>query len=676
VGFDFVEGREGLGDRPRKFGRAFAAHAFVAQGGLGRCVRNGAGHAVVVPIEQIARGAGAFIERVGILHEGGIFWILREMFHGAIFGKARWSMQETAAKVVVMTTTYRNSFIGIAAYLMAVAALVAGIWWYGYGAGLAQLGKRAESDLALAANGLVGELERFRELAVLMADHPLVYAALETRNDEEAVTPVLQEIADKTGAIEIALVDASGKVLAATLGADESPLKGRAHFERALDGALGIDHLLRAGTGERIFVFAAPVFADDGPVVGAIVVSAGVEAVEVAWRAGAPVLFFTDGADMVFVASRSEMVLTSVKSGNFIDYDQRRVHGFDIWRVDGGRYLPRHALHLTQDLPVIAMRGEIMIDTAPARQLALLQAAAAGALCLAFGAFGFLATQRRRTLSEANAKLESRVKSRTAQLLEANTDLRREVAERRAAETSLKKAQADLVQAGKLSALGQMSAGISHELNQPLMAIQSFAENGVGFLERGKTEVAAQNLGRISELAHRMGRIIKNLRAFSRQEVEPFTDVDLGKVVDAMLELLEPKIAEAGIAVHWARGAQVIVRGGEVRLQQVLLNLASNAIDAMERSPQKILTIDVGRVGDKVVVSVSDTGPGIKEPEKIFDPFYSTKAVGAGEGMGLGLSISYGLVQSFGGAIRGRNLDEGGAIFTVELIPSAMEPRL
>jgi two-component system C4-dicarboxylate transport sensor histidine kinase DctB len=645
------------------------------------------------------------------------------MFHGAIFGKARWSMQETAAKVVVMTATYRNSFIGIAAYLMAVAALVAGIWWYGYGAGLAQLGKRAESDLALAANGLVGELERFRELAVLMADHPLVYAALETRNDEEAVTPVLQEIADKTGAIEIALVDASGKVLAATLGADESPLKGRAHFERALDGALGIDHLLRAGTGERIFVFAAPVFADDGPVVGAIVVSAGVEAVEVAWRAGAPVLFFTDGADMVFVASRSEMVLTSVKSGNFIDYDQRRVHGFDIWRVDGGRYLPRHALHLTQDLPVIAMRGEIMIDTAPARQLALLQAAAAGALCLAFGAFGFLATQRRRTLSEANAKLESRVKSRTAQLLEANTDLRREVAERRAAETSLKKAQADLVQAGKLSALGQMSAGISHELNQPLMAIQSFAENGVGFLERGKTEVAAQNLGRISELAHRMGRIIKNLRAFSRQEVEPFTDVDLGKVVDAMLELLEPKIAEAGIAVHWARGAQVIVRGGEVRLQQVLLNLASNAIDAMlelleskiaeagiavhwargaqvivrggevrlqqvllnlasnaidamERSPQKILTIDVGRVGDKVVVSVSDTGPGIKEPEKIFDPFYSTKAVGAGEGMGLGLSISYGLVQSFGGAIRGRNLDEGGAIFTVELIPSAMEPRL
>ena len=110
---------------------------------------------------------------------------------------------------------------------------------------------------------------------------------------------------------------------------------------------------------------------------------------------------------------------------------------------------------------------------------------------------------------------------------------------------------------------------------------------------------------------------------------------------------------------------------GEVRLQQVILNLATNAIDAMEASDPKILSLNVTRGAGKVVVAVRDTGPGITEPEKIFDPFYSTKAVGAAEGMGLGLSISYGLVQSFGGAIRGRNDPEGGAVFTVELIPAA-----
>ena len=235
------------------------------------------------------------------------------------------------------------------------------------------------------------------------------------------------------------------------------------------------------------------------------------------------------------------------------------------------------------------------------------------------------------------------------------------------------KAQADLVQAGKLSALGQMSAGISHELNQPLMAIQSFAENGQSFMERDRPDMAAKNLGKISELAHRMGRIIRNLRAFARQESDPLGDVDVGRVVDTVLELLGPKIAEAQVDVRWDGADGVIVRGGDVRLQQVVLNLASNGIDAMELSDPRVLTITVAADATRVTLSVRDTGPGITELEKIFDPFYSTKAIGAAEGMGLGLSISYGLVQSFGGVIRGRNHDAGGAIFTVELIPAAAD---
>ncbi len=582
-------------------------------------------------------------------------------------------MQDAAAKVVAMTGPYRNRLIGISTYLLAVATFVAGVWWYGYGAALDQLDKRAQSDLALASDGLRGELARFRELAVLSADHPLVVGVLNGRGSVDAVTPVLQEIADKTGALDLALVDAQGRTLAASLGADRSPQRGVAHFERAMDGALGVAHMLRAGTGLREFVFAAPVFARDGRVLGALRVSTGVEAVEATWRGGAPVLFFTDADGIVFVASRSEMVLTDQDDPSFVTYTPRKVHGYAVWQVDGGRYLPRRALHLTKELPVIEMRGQILVDLAPARQLAFLQAAAAGALCLAFGAMLFLATQRRRTLSEANARLETRVRDRTAQLQAANTDLRREVVERRAAEARLTKAQAELVQAGKLSALGQMSAGISHELNQPLMAIQSFAENGVGFLERGRIETASNNLARISELAHRMGRIIRNLRAFSRQESEPFTDVDVGRVIDTVLELLAPKIAQNDVDVQWTPPQGVIVRAGDVRLQQVVLNLASNAIDAMALSDQRQLSIAVRRSADKVLVSVKDTGPGIEQPEKIFEPFYTTKAVGAAEGMGLGLSISYGLVQSFGGAIQGRNDPQGGAVFTVELIPSVQE---
>ena len=570
-----------------------------------------------------------------------------------------------------MTRAYRNSLIGSAAYLLAVSLFVTGVWWVGFGAALDQLSRRATSDLALASDSLAAELKRFRELAVLTADRPEVTAALQDADMVAALRPVLQEIADKTGALDIRLVGLDGVQLAGVQAGVANSHAGEAYFERAMDGALGTAHLMPSQAGPRRFIFAAPVFSAAGPVMGALVVSAGVEAVEGAWRGARPALFFTDTDGMIFVSNRSELVMRSRKAGDFIQYTARERSGYDLWTVDAGRYLPRRALHLTKELPAIDMRGEILVDLAPARQLAALQATVAAALCLAFGAWLFFATQRRATLAQANACLESRVQDRTAQLSRANAELTREVAERRAAETRLTKAQADLVQAGKLSALGQLSAGISHELNQPLMAIQTFAENGVGFLDRDRPEVAAKNLRKISELSHRMARIIKNLRAFSRQESEPFTDVDVGRVIDVVLELLAPKIADAGVAVRWTPQQAVIVRAGEVRLQQVILNLATNAIDAMEASDPKILSLNVTRGAGKVVVAVRDTGPGITEPEKIFDPFYSTKAVGAAEGMGLGLSISYGLVQSFGGAIRGRNDPEGGAVFTVELIPAA-----
>lgn len=560
---------------------------------------------------------------------------------------------------------------GIVAYLVSVALFVVGVWWYGYIAALGQLDRRAQSDLALAADSLSAELRRYRELAVLTADRPQLAAVFTGSGALETVRPILQQISDKTGALDIVLLDTKGLPLVGTQGAPAFGHAGAPYFERAMDGALGVDHPVRNGV--RTFVFAAPLFSKFGPVIGAVLVYAGVEGVERAWRGARPVVFFTDKKGVVFVSNRSELVLRPRAQGDFLNYTTSEIRGMEVWQIAGSRYVPHRAVHRTQDLPVISMQGEVLLDIAPARQIAFLQAAAASALCLAFGALLFLAMQRRHTLAESNAKLEHRVQDRTAQLSSANLSLRREVEVRRAAELRLNKVQSDLVQAGKLSALGQMSAGISHELNQPLMAIQSFAENGRSFLDRNRFDMVAKNLGKISDLAHRMDRIIRNLRAFARQESEPLGNVDIGRVVDTVLELLGPKILQAKVLVLWVRPDSIIVRGGDVRLQQVVLNLISNGIDAMELSDPSVLTIEVIPESDCVTLAVRDTGPGITEPEKIFEPFYTTKAIGAAEGMGLGLSISYGLVQSFGGMIRGRNHEAGGAIFTVELIPSVVD---
>ena len=548
-------------------------------------------------------------------------------------------------------------------FLALVMALALAVQHWGYRAALTDMSRRGAADLALASDRLTGELQRYRQLSVLTARHPYLAPRL-AGPDAGRAEALLRQTADMTGALDIVLLDTEGREIAAAGRVTRRRDAGTPWFERAMDGALGVAHLSSRRYGRRVFFFAAPIFSPDGPVIGAVLVITDVEAIEASWRGDRPALFFTDDADRVFVSNRSELVGRS-DLGLVSRY---HTAGHEIWRMRAGPYLPERGLHLTQPLPVIGLRGEALLDTAPARRIALLQAAAAAALCLAFGALLFLATVRRRTLARANARLEERVARRTVALQAVNANLQREVAERAAAEARLRRAQADLVQAGKLSALGQMSAGISHELNQPLMAIRSFAENAETFLARGNPEAAGRNLGRISELARRMGRIIRNLRAFARQESEAMVDVDLIAVVEAALEMAGARARQAEVEILWTPpAALVLVRGGEVRLQQVVLNLVGNAIDAMEGREAKRLAIDIAQGGDRVRLIVRDSGPGISAPDRIFDPFYTTKEVGASEGMGLGLSISYGLVQSFGGAIRGRNHEDGGAEFTVEL---------
>jgi two-component system C4-dicarboxylate transport sensor histidine kinase DctB len=315
-----------------------------------------------------------------------------------------------------------------------------------------------------------------------------------------------------------------------------------------------------------------------------------------------------------------------------------------------------------------------LIDVAPALRLAGLQAMMMTAAVFIIVALLFFTTERRRSLSTAYITLERRVSERTQALSDINRQLRREISERQDAEAALQQAQTDLVQAEKLTALGKLSAGISHELNQPLMAIQQFATNGAEFLERGRPARAADNLTRIAELAHRMGRIIKNLRAFVRNESEPVSRVDIVAVIDGALELSTARFKRAGIAVHWqSPQAPVWVQGGDVRLGQVMANLFGNAIDAMAGQKQGALEVTLVNAPDHVLITVADTGPGIAQPEKLFEPFYSTKEVGSDEGMGLGLSISYGLLQSFGGKIAGRNRSDHGAEFIIELVHATTE---
>ncbi len=561
-------------------------------------------------------------------------------------------------------------------FALAVSLIVGATWIYGYRQALDSLAKRSDADLALASDRVSTQLQIYQELAVLMADHP-VLDQLDTPGGREAAHQVLRGIADKTSALDVFYADPEGKVLAAAARVTSGDVSQADYFRRAMQGALGVGSNVLTENGRRAYFYAAPSFAPQAGVSGVLVVVADVEDVEQTWRGSLPAVFFTNDEGEVFISNRPELLFWRPRNarvalpdakGARLDYSVSTVGGYEIWKLSGNAYLPHRALHLTVALPIIGLKGQILVDVAPARRLALLQAAALGALCLAFGIFLFLTMERRRSLAEANAVLESRVETRTRALQSTNSQLRREVSEREEAEAALKKAQEELVQAGKLSALGQMSAGISHELNQPLMAIQQFAENGDAFLQRGQIDRVGENLTRISSMSVRMARIIKNLRAFSRNENEPMARVDLVQVVNTAVELTASRLETDDVTLSWTPPAEadpIYAWGGEVRLTQVFVNLINNAADAMLGQEDRAITMTL-EAGTRLAVVVADIGPGIKEPEKMFDPFYSTKVVSSSEGMGLGLSISYGLLQSFGGNISGKN-GLRGAEFTVEL---------
>jgi two-component system C4-dicarboxylate transport sensor histidine kinase DctB len=256
--------------------------------------------------------------------------------------------------------------------------------------------------------------------------------------------------------------------------------------------------------------------------------------------------------------------------------------------------------------------------------------------------------------------LEKRVQQRTL-------ELQNEVEERKKAEQSLLETQSELIQAAKLAGLGQMSAGISHELNQPLTAIRNFSENAQRLLARNQLEDVNGNLQEINEITEGMAAIIAQLRGFSRKSSGERSQVSVSQAVSQVLGMFQRDIQSRQIEVAININPELSVFTDPLLLNQVLVNVISNAIQAMSDMTEPRINIEATRVSAEIKLQISDTGPGIPENviENIFDPFFTTKEVGLG--LGLGLSISYRIMDSLGGRIEVANIDAGGASFRLYL---------
>jgi len=254
------------------------------------------------------------------------------------------------------------------------------------------------------------------------------------------------------------------------------------------------------------------------------------------------------------------------------------------------------------------------------------------------------------------------------QVEQTNQTLAAEIEERVAAEAQLKAAQNELVQAGKLAALGKLGVGITHEINQPLTAIASHLHTAGRHMEKAQMDKAQTSLQKISLLLTKITRITKHLKAFARVAGTELTPVCLDAVIRDAIELMSSQIDDQGCQLDYQMSASSLyVLAEPIRLEQVMVNLISNAVDALSSAAIKRLTIQVYERNNRIFIDVTDTGIGIEENqiEQIFDPFFTQKEVG--QGLGLGLSISYNIVQDFGGQIRVSSTPEIGSRFTLEL---------
>ncbi|TLF50675.1 sensor histidine kinase [Halomonas urmiana] len=626
-----------------------------------------------------------------------------------------------------MPTSPRGRGVRRLLWVLALLGLVLAMWQAAQLArdqALAQLRQDAENELRLSAEGLVGHLSRHDYLPELLASREMVkrFLAAPEAQDAMPLNRLLDRFRATAGVSDVYLLDRHGDTLAASNWHRPKTFIGqnyafRRYFQEAIAGRPGRFYGLGVQSRERGYYFSAPVWLEetdpDASADGVMVVKVLLDTVEAGWAEQDAELLVIDGDDIIFMASRPELRMKALRplSGEARQallatrrYADEPLAASGIEFLDGredvgqrigfqhGPLADTEFLGLSRAMPDFGWRMQILTSLAPVTQAQWLAALLAGGLygvVVLAGGIGWqrlrlrrereqFAERERRTLARARDELERNVQRRTRDLVETNERLSGEIEERRLAEERLRQTRDELIQAAKLAVLGQLAAGINHELNQPLAAIRAYAENASAFLERGRIEATSGNLAQIIELTERMAEISAQLRQFSRKSGDRPTSVSVPACFDYALRLFQSRLRESGVAVErdWPE-AEAWVRADLVRLEQVLVNLIGNALQAMSQTPAPRLRLIIEPAGETVRIRVTDNGPGIAAEHlgQIFEPFFTTKS--PGNGLGLGLSISARIIDDLGGELTADRAPGGGARFTITLPRAAGtgEPR-
>ncbi|QNM95216.1 ATP-binding protein [Chitinimonas koreensis] len=593
-----------------------------------------------------------------------------------------------------------------------LAALLAGaavLWLAGRLAEQSELARIRQAGghrLEVYVGSLRNAVDKYAYLPYVLSINDDVAGLLARPQDaarRERVNRYLETVNRSARSSALYLLDAHGEAIAASNWNTPQSYVGnnyafRPYYQDARAGRPGRFYGVGATTRQPGYFLSQPVF-DARGVAGVVVAKVSLDALETSWQRAGDRVLVADRAGIAFLSAVPAWKLRSLApvAAPALDYIRQTS------QYDRRSFSPLGLVELSAldaDARVVALpegRGRsawlaqtvalddhgwrvlLLSDLAPLRQTVRNALVATGFGLIALWLLLLYWRQRRRrirdnlaageALRRAHDELERKVAERTRDLIDSNRALEREVAERKRTETELRAAQDELVQAAKLAVLGQMAAGVTHELNQPLAAMRTLADNAVTLLDRGRPEQARGNLGMIAGLVERMGRITGQLRAFARKRSadRPAVAVPVAQALANARLLLEDRFARRRVALQLTLADPgVAVLGDQVRLEQVLINLLRNALDAVAEIAAPRIEVRVDTLGERVRIEVCDNGPGIAAEAlgRLFEPFFTTKD---GEGLGLGLAISLSILRDCQGRLSAANRAEGGACFTIEL---------
>jgi two-component system C4-dicarboxylate transport sensor histidine kinase DctB len=567
---------------------------------------------------------------------------------------------------------------------------------------------------------LRNNLDKFRALPFVLTRDVDVRAALQGASAAqiESLDDKLDALSHGVGASAIYLLDPKGLAIAASNWREPATFVGvdyqfRPYFQRAVANGSAEHFALGTVSHEAGLYLSRRIDDINGALLGVIVLKVDFRDLESDWRQSSAPIFVTDEHGVVLLGSipdwrfdvlaplapdLAERLRTSLQFGDArfqslpVTPPLAPASTGQLVRIDDALpTLPKGAPLLHTTLPIAESPGWTLhllspVQTAMSQATANAQLGALLALSLLAAAIGIVLYRRHRNRERAEqqaaiqAQLAALVDERTAQLREVNDHLMDEMDERQRAEARLHTMQDELVQASKLALLGQVAAGVAHEINQPVAAIRAYADNAFEFLRRQDSGSAQENLGTIASLTERIGHITGELRAFSRKAGASVGPTSLKEALDGALLLVGPRARRQGVTLQRPPEDQdVLVRANRIRLEQVLVNLLQNALEALEGKADGRVVVALQDLGATVQIHVADNGPGLSDDDRarLFIPFHTTKP----EGLGLGLVICRDIVTEFGGELQAAHpSDPGfpaphgpqtGAMFTLTLRKAA-----